>query len=61
MKYQFLLAFEKDMVKQLKSARVLQGKDSQLALDNSAKTLVYKKGGAVFAYNFHPVDSYESC
>ena len=61
LKYQFLLDFEKDMVTRIKSARVLQGKDVQLMLDNEAKTLVYKKGGCVFAYNFHPTDSYDGC
>ena len=38
-----------------------QSRDVQLALDNTAKTLVYKKGGLVFAFNFHPVNSYEGC
>ncbi len=61
LKYQYLLAFEKAMVKQLKSCRTLSGKDRQLALDNSAKTLVYQKGGGVFAFNFHPVNSYDGC
>ena len=61
LKYKYLLAFEKDMVKQIKSARVLQGKDTQLWLDNAEKILVYKKGGCVFAYNFHPTNSYEGC
>ncbi len=61
LKYKYLLAFEKDMVKRIKSARVLQGKDTQLWLDNGEKTLVYKKGGCVFAYNFHPTNSYEGC
>ena len=61
LKYKFLLAFEKDMVKLMKSARVLQGRDCQLSLDNGAKILVYQKGGAVFACNFHPTDSYDGC
>ena len=61
LKYQYLNAFEKDMVAMAKRQKVQPGKDSQLALDNDAKTLVYKKGGAVFAFNFHPVNSYEGC
>ena len=59
LRYHYLLDFEKAMVAVSKKNRVLQGKDTQLALDNGAKTLVYKKGGAVFAFNFHPVNSYE--
>ena len=61
LKYQYLNAFEKDMVAMAKRQKVQPGKDAQLALDNNAKTLVYKKGGAVFAFNFHPVNSYEGC
>ena len=59
LRYHYLLDFEKAMVDKSKKIRVRQGKDTQLALDNQAKTLVYKKGGAVFAFNFHPVNSYE--
>jgi len=58
LKYKHLNDFEKAMVKMAKSCRVLQGKDIQLALDNEKKTLVYKKGAAVFAFNLHPVNSY---
>ena len=60
LKYQYLHAFEKDMVAMAKKQRVLQGHDTQLFLDNNAKTLAYKKGGAVFVFNFHPANSYDS-
>ena len=59
LKYQYLNAFEKAMVAMAKKHRVLGGKDRQLSLDNTNKTLVYQKGGAVFAFNFHPTNSYE--
>jgi 1,4-alpha-glucan branching enzyme len=59
LRYGQLLAFEKAMVESLKKHRVLQGRDTQLWVDNEKKTLVYKKGSAVFAFNFHPVCSYE--
>ena len=59
LKYHYLLDFEKAMVALAKKNRVLQGRDIQLGLDNSAKTMVYKKGGAIFAFNFHPVNSYD--
>ncbi len=61
LKYKYLNAFEKALVKLAKSCRVLSGKDRQLHLDNGAKTLVYKKGGAVFACNLHPENSYDGC
>ena len=61
LKYQYLNAFEKAMVSMAKKEKVLGGQERQLWLDNGAKTLVYQKGGAVFTFNFHPTNSYESC
>ena len=61
LRYGDLLAFEKAMVAAAKKYRVLGGKERQLWLDNSAKTLVYQKGGGLFAFNFHPENSYEGC
>ena len=57
LRYQYLNAFEKAMVKLVKP--VLGGKERQLWLDNEKKTLVYQKGQLVSAYNLHPTDSYE--
>ena len=59
LKYQYLYAFEKAMVEMAKKQKVIGGRDTQLQLNNTDKTLVYKKGGAVFAFNFHPVNSYD--
>jgi 1,4-alpha-glucan branching enzyme len=61
LKYQYLNAFEKDMVAMAKKQKVIGAWDTQLALDNNAKTLVYQKGDAIFAFNFHPVNSYDGC
>ena len=59
LKYQYLYAFEKAMVEMAKKQKVIGGQDIQLQLHNTDKVLVYKKGGAVFAFNFHPVNSYD--
>ncbi|MBR2311067.1 MAG: alpha amylase C-terminal domain-containing protein [Oscillospiraceae bacterium] len=59
LRYSYLNEFEKAMVAMAKKQKVIGAQDTQLALDNEAKTLVYKKGGAIFAFNFHPVNSYE--
>ena len=59
LKYEYLQEFEKAMVKLLKDSRVHNGMDRQLALDNSAKTMVYQRGKGIFAFNFHPVNSYD--
>ena len=59
LKYQYLNAFEEAAVKLCKQTRIVGGRDVQLQLDNENKTLVYKKGGAVLAFNFHPVNAYD--
>ena len=59
LRYHYLLDFEKDMVSLSKKCRVQQSRDRQLWVDNDAKTLVYEKGKAIFAFNFHPANSYE--
>ena len=61
LRYQYLKEFEKAMVEAAKKNRVIGGRDTQLALDNQKKTLVYQKGGAIFAFNFHPTQSYTDC
>ena len=61
LKYQYLNAFEKAMVAMAKKLRIIGGRQAQLWLDNGAKTLVYQKGSGIFAFNFHPVNSYEGC
>jgi 1,4-alpha-glucan branching enzyme len=61
LKYGFLQEFEKRAVALCKSARIFTGKARLLKLDNQAKVLVYQKGKAVFAFNFHPENSYEGC
>ncbi len=59
LKYQYLNAFDRDMVAMAKKQKVLQGGDMQLKLDNWDKVLVYKKGGALLAFNFHVNQSYD--
>ena len=60
LRYADLLAFEKAMVALAKKEKVIGAPDVQLALDNEKKTLVYQKG-ALFAFNFHPTESYDGC
>ena len=57
LRYGFLRLFEKDMVAMSKKHRVLGGKDQQLSVHNDNQTLVYKKGGVLFIFNFHPTYS----
>ena len=59
LKFQYLNAFEKAAVQMCKRNHVMEGKDQQLHLHNDDKIVAYKKGDAVFIYNFHPDKSYE--
>ena len=59
LKYGYLREFETAMVKTMKENKVLGAGDQQLLLDNVTKTLLYKKGTAFFAYNFHPTSSFD--
>ena len=59
LKYQYLNAFEVDMVAAAKKHRVIGGRDKQLLVHNGDNVLVYKKGGATFIYNFDPSRSYD--
>ena len=61
LKYSWLNNFEIAMVKMAKKCKVLRSGDRQLGLDNYKKTVVYQKGEAVFAFNFHPYKSYDGC
>ena len=59
LKYGYLQEFEKAMVALSKKHRAVGGRDKQLLVDNGRKVMAYRKGGAVFAFNFHPWESYD--
>lgn len=59
LKYQYLNAFEKDMVEFAVKHKVISGKDQQLLVHNDDHVLAYRKGGGTFVFNFDPTRSYE--
>lgn len=59
LKYSFLNDFEKDMVSMAKKQKVLSGQNLCLKHHEDDKVLVYKKGGAIFAFNFNSTKSFE--
>ena len=59
LKYQYLNAFEKDMVAMAKKHKVISGQDKQLLVHNSDNVMAYKKGGATFVFNFDPTRCYD--
>ena len=59
LKYQYLNAFEKDMVAMAKKQYVIGGQDKQFLVHNSDNVLSYKKGSGFFVFNFDPSRSYD--
>jgi 1,4-alpha-glucan branching enzyme len=59
LKFRYLKEFEGDMVKLIKKQKVMGAKDYQLMMHNDKKLMFYQKGNAYFAFNFHPMGSYE--
>ena len=59
LKYQYLNAFEAAMVDLAKKNRVISGNDKQLCLSNWDKVMAYKKGTALFVYNFHATMAFD--
>ncbi len=59
LRYQYLQRFEEDMVALAKKERIFTKKAKNLLISNEDKLLVYKKGELVFAFNFHPWQSYD--
>jgi 1,4-alpha-glucan branching enzyme len=59
LKYQFLARFDRDMIALAKTRRLLDTADLQLLYEHSAnKIIAFKRGDLLFAFNFHPQQSY---
>ncbi len=58
LKYQYLNAFEIDMVAMAKRLGILHKSARQLYVHNDDKILCYEKGSAQFIFNFHPTKSF---
>ena len=56
LKYEYLNAFEKSAVMHSKS--LMGNRDTQYLLHNGDKVLCYGKGNRMFAFNFHPKNSF---
>ncbi len=55
LRYKFLLAFDKSMIRLAKGSGLLrEGYATQLNMDETNKTMVFEKGGLIFIFNFHP-------
>ena len=59
LRYADLLRFDKKMISFAKRHKLFKKQPVNLYIDNDAKVLVYERNGVVFAFNFHPTNSYE--
>ncbi len=59
LRYGLLREFEKKMVRLAKATELFSGKTESLWIDQNRKLLVYRRGDAVFAFNFHATHSYD--
>ena len=58
LKYQYLGAFDKEMIKLLKDKKALSYEPKSLYIDEGGQVLMYRRGGLVFALNFSPTNAY---
>jgi 1,4-alpha-glucan branching enzyme len=59
LKYQFLARFDRDMIDLAKTHRLLETPHRRLLYVHSDKKLIiFERAGLLFAFNFHPVHSY---
>ena len=61
LRYRGLLAFEKAMLSLARETDLLAGPPECLCADEERKLLVIARAGLVFAFNFHPENSYGGC
>ena len=50
--------FDRDMLELIKRKHIYRYKVQTLRIDDEKKVLIFERGGLVFAFNFHPVNSY---
>ncbi len=60
LKYQYLNAFDKDMLKLCKENDQLGGEIYRLWIDSDRKIIAFRNKDIIYLFNFHPQNSYES-
>ena len=60
LKYDWLLKWDKIMLKQIKENKQLGNDIFRLWLDNDRKVIAYRNADIVYIFNFHPQNSYDS-
>ncbi len=60
LKYEYLQAFDKEMIAFIRSGRFLSAQPHGLFIDQQKQVLVYERAGYIFVFNFSPTASYEN-
>lgn len=60
LKYEWLLNFDNQMIATAKEYKIFNKEPVQLHIDENKQVIVYKRGNLIFAFNFSPVNSYDS-
>lgn len=58
LKYHYLQAFDKDMIHLFKDEKILIYKPVKIYADDVRKVLIIGRGSFIFAFNFHPSESF---
>ena len=58
LKYKYLAAFDKAMIETIRQHHVLAAPGAwQLNMDTTNNVIIFERGGLIFVFNFHPVNS----
>lgn len=58
LKYQYLAAFDREMIRVIKEGKIMSSLfGNQLNMDETNKTIVFERNHLVFVFNFHPANS----
>jgi len=58
LRYKPLKAFDSEMIHYVRKERTLSHAPEQLYISDDTKVLIFKRGNSIFAFNFHPTQSY---
>ena len=61
LKYQYLEKFDQAMLQFAKENQIFDFSPISLYIDDTKHVIIYSRGDILFAFNFHPTDSYEAC
>jgi 1,4-alpha-glucan branching enzyme len=59
LRYEYLLNFDKEMIKLQNDYDILSVSPVSCYIDEEKQVLVYERAGLIFAFNFNPTNSYE--